>query len=296
MAAGGWIKLHRSFLDWEWYKDSNTKSVFIHLLLTANVEDKIYHGHLVRRGEAITSYNSLSTSLALSEQQARTAVAHLKSTGEITSRIYPKWSLITIVNYEKYQEIIKAVNNFDNSEKQGNKQDNKQIPDNQQAEQQAINKQNTGKSTTPKEERRKNKEYIAAAALPQTDWESDSEIIKEAWNALGLQQITSINLNQERGKGLQRLFDEYGVDTVLQAIENVRQSNFLKGHGGRGWKITFDWFVVPDHFIRILEKNYNDEYGFEKTTSGKDSGQAAEARRASVAKSMNDFMNDTGAG
>jgi hypothetical protein len=33
---GGYIKLYRSLLKWEWYDDSNVFRVFMHLLLTAN--------------------------------------------------------------------------------------------------------------------------------------------------------------------------------------------------------------------------------------------------------------------
>ena len=40
----GWIKLHRQILDWEWYDDINVKVLFLHLLLTANYEDKKWQG------------------------------------------------------------------------------------------------------------------------------------------------------------------------------------------------------------------------------------------------------------
>ena len=42
---GGWIKLYSKFLEWEWYTDVNTKAVFIHLLLTANYEQKKMEGY-----------------------------------------------------------------------------------------------------------------------------------------------------------------------------------------------------------------------------------------------------------
>lgn len=296
MAARGWIKLHRSFLDWEWYKDSNTKAVFIHLLLIANIEDKIFQGTLIKRGETATSYRSLSTSLALSERQTRTAIDHLKSTGEVTIRRCSKFSLITIVNYEKYQEIIKSVNDLDDLEKQGDKQNDNQNAEKRQSRSQSNDKQSAGNLTTTKEDKNiRREESKKADDWPQMDRESETETIKEAWNALGLQQLTSISQNQERDEKLQAILDKYGVDAVLQAIDNVQNSRFLQGGGKRGWKITFDWFVEPDHFIRVLE-NYYEEYGADQSASGEIPDRIVEARRASVAKSMTDFMNGSGSG
>ena len=48
MENTGWIKLHRKFLKWEWYSDINTKSLFLHLLLTANHKDKQWQGITVK--------------------------------------------------------------------------------------------------------------------------------------------------------------------------------------------------------------------------------------------------------
>ena len=38
----GWIKLHRQFLEWEWYDEPNCTRVFLHCLLKANHKDKRY--------------------------------------------------------------------------------------------------------------------------------------------------------------------------------------------------------------------------------------------------------------
>ena len=40
----GWISLYKKFVNWEWYQDTNVKSVFIHLLLLASYEDKKWQG------------------------------------------------------------------------------------------------------------------------------------------------------------------------------------------------------------------------------------------------------------
>lgn len=104
MIGNGYIRLYRSMLAWEWYQDQNTKDLFIHLLLTANYYDKKWRGIVVKRGQRVCSYAELSRELNISVQSIRTAVKHLKSTGEITHLKTPEYSLFTVINYDKYQE------------------------------------------------------------------------------------------------------------------------------------------------------------------------------------------------
>lgn len=98
------IKIYRSILSWEWYKNQNTKDVFLHLLLRTNYKDVNFEGVVIKRGEIATSYENIANSLNLSIQEVRTAIRHLKSTGEITAKRYPKFQVITITNYNRYQE------------------------------------------------------------------------------------------------------------------------------------------------------------------------------------------------
>ena len=99
-----WISLHRKFKNWEWYKDINTKTLFLHLLLVANYKDNLWKGVLVKRGQRLTSLGNLADETGLTIQQTRTAIKRLKSTGEITVETTSKYSLITIEKYDFYQK------------------------------------------------------------------------------------------------------------------------------------------------------------------------------------------------
>ena len=87
----------------------------------------------------------------------------------------------------------------------------------------------------------------------------DVRRIVEAWNTLGLQQVQKVTGDSKRGAMLRARVNEYGVDKVLEAIEKVRQSDFLKGGSQDGWFITFDWFVRPNNFPKVLEGNYDNK-------------------------------------
>jgi len=120
----GYIKLHRKMTEWEWYTDIIVKSVFLHCLLMANHTDKKWRGIVIKRGSFITSYSQLAVELRLSVQQIRTAINKLKSTGEITHETTSKYSIITINNYEIYQD----TNTLENSQATNKQQaSNKQL-------------------------------------------------------------------------------------------------------------------------------------------------------------------------
>lgn len=99
----GFIKLHRRILDWEWYTDSNVKSVFIHVLLNACYDDCRFMGKKVNRGEYMTSLSRLSSDLSIPVRQLRTSLTRLKQTGEIDMQTTNKYTKITICNYDSYQ-------------------------------------------------------------------------------------------------------------------------------------------------------------------------------------------------
>ena len=103
MTDQGFIKLHRSILSWEWYSDEITVRVFLHLLLNANWEDSKFKGYDIPRGSLVTSYASIAKALNISVKNARTAINHLKTTGEVATKAASKFSIITIVNWEKFQ-------------------------------------------------------------------------------------------------------------------------------------------------------------------------------------------------
>ena len=99
------IKLYRGLLDWEWYSDVNTKTVFIHCLIKANWEDKKWRGLLIKRGQFYTSIGNLSNELNLSNKQIRLSLDKLKSTKELDIKGANKGTMITICKYDDYQSL-----------------------------------------------------------------------------------------------------------------------------------------------------------------------------------------------
>ncbi len=126
----GFIKIDRNIINWRWYGDDNTFRVFFHLLLKANFKDGEFETHTIKRGQLVTGLKALSEELSLSIQQVRTALRHLKITNEINIKTTTKYSIITINNYNKYQQNPHDTANTQSTGDQHTA--NKQLTNNQQ--------------------------------------------------------------------------------------------------------------------------------------------------------------------
>ena len=94
----------------------------------------------------------------------------------------------------------------------------------------------------------------------KTDISNSIELIIKAWNELsdiGIKPIRSVSSGSKRNEMLRARIREHGSDTVIEAIGNIRESDFLQGKNNRGWMITFDWFLLPGNFQKVLEGNYD---------------------------------------
>lgn len=132
-----------------------------------------------------------------------------------------------------------------------------------------INEGVEDKLSTPIEEKLKDNNTITNNTINNTldnntiskDIVSNTKVqqVIDKWNELGLQKLISINKGTNRYKLLNTRLKEYGQDKILQAIENIKYSDFLKGQNNKSWTITFDWLVKPNNFIKVLEGNYADK-------------------------------------
>ena len=103
-----YIKLHRKFLEWEWYRNEHTKNLFIHCLLKANWKESKFEGNVIQRGSFVSSIDILANETGLTSDEVRTAIKHLILTGELTKQSTNKYTLFSVVNYDLYQPVSQA--------------------------------------------------------------------------------------------------------------------------------------------------------------------------------------------
>jgi hypothetical protein len=118
----GYIKLYRKLVTWGWYQDSVVKDLFLHFLLTASFKDFVWMGQKMKAGQLITGRKKLAEDLGFTEQQIRTAMEKLKSTGEITTKATNKYTVITVVNWANFQGDEEIVTNASTNEQPTNNQ------------------------------------------------------------------------------------------------------------------------------------------------------------------------------
>lgn len=128
---GGYIKLFRQIVDWEWYDDIPTCRLFIHLLLKVNHADRNWQGKKIERGSCITSFASLSTETKLSVEQIKRALKNLMKTGEIKKISTNQNTLIIVTKYDDYQCFASVDNKQTTNEQQ---EDNMQKTNGQQTD------------------------------------------------------------------------------------------------------------------------------------------------------------------
>lgn len=105
-----------------------------------------------------------------------------------------------------------------------------------------------------------------------SDKKSDKDEIVEMWNSLepyGIKPIRGISKGSKRLDMVNARLKQYTLGDIETAIDNIRNSDFLQGKV-TDFVITFDWFIKPNNFIKVLEGNYDKR----SDNSSKKSGSA----------------------
>lgn len=144
MTNEGYIKLYRKMTKWGWYKDNNTKCVFLHLLFMACYEPCFYRNRYLEVGQIATTVKEISDGTGISVRSVRTSLERLKSTNELTIESTNKFSIITLLNYSDYQGSDNVAD--------------KQLTNNRQTTDKQLTNDSYNKEI---KEVKKNKEYIS---------------------------------------------------------------------------------------------------------------------------------------
>jgi len=105
---GGYIKLWRSLKNNPVMENPEYLSVWIYILLSVNYQDNefIFNDEkiLIKSGSFITSRAKIAKSIDVQESKVERILKYLKSEQQIEQQTFNKFRIITIVNWNKYQQ------------------------------------------------------------------------------------------------------------------------------------------------------------------------------------------------
>lgn len=231
-----YVKISRKILDWEWYTDINTKVLFLHILLKANWKPSRFQGTEVPRGSLVTSQQNMAAETGLTIKNVRTALKHLENTGEVAVSRHPKFSVITVKNYNQYQS---------------------------SGSQTASDGQSDGsRGATIEEGKKERKEEYNKS--PKGDYESGTPensiyaTIRELYNSVCGSYPRLVKMSEARKKAINaRMKTGYTLDDFQTLFEKAEASDFLKGKNKRNWSAKFDWLVSDSNMAKVLDGNYD---------------------------------------
>lgn len=228
--CGNFIKIDRKIKKWEWWSDINTFRVFVYMLISAYWKDGNYKGVKIPRGSFPSSISDLAKETNLTENEIRTTLKHLKTTGEITSKSTNKFTVFSVKNYELYQS--------------NNEQNYKQITSQNTNETQTINKQ----LTSPILKELKNIKNDKNGKNVKNDKEGSNELL----NIL-LADFTDFTISEPLKEKMsewlvyktekKQSYKETGLKTLLKKVANKEQE--------------YGSIAVMDLIDECMERNYS---------------------------------------
>jgi hypothetical protein len=90
-------------IDWRWFREPAIAHLFVYLLLQVCDTDTEWCDRVIKRGQMVTTRNRICQETGLTEKVVRGALTKLQKTGEINVETTNKFSIITVCNYDKYQ-------------------------------------------------------------------------------------------------------------------------------------------------------------------------------------------------
>ena len=259
----GWIKLHRQIQEcflWRIKEPFDKRSAWIDLLLLMKHQNKnlMIDGKIetIKRGSYMLSIEKLCDRWMWSRNKVKRYLDVLEREHMIVTRRTNKGTLVSVVNYCIYQ----------NQDKQGEPPHEPPLEPTDELALELALEPPDGLPDEPQIKNIRNKEdkniYIVSNdTICQTQ---DVRRVVDKWNELekyGIASIKKLSSSSNRYRMLNARIKQFSLDDVLTAIENIKDSSFLQGKSDsrRPWVITFDWFVKPNNFPKVLEGQYSDK-------------------------------------
>lgn len=103
----GWIKIHRDVLKNPWMQDADVLGIWVYILLSVvyQPEDVVFEGKRItlQPGQGLFKMRQVAKILGVSNSKLNRTITLFKNETQIETQTTPRNTLITVVNWDKYQ-------------------------------------------------------------------------------------------------------------------------------------------------------------------------------------------------
>lgn len=239
----GFVMISKDIMDsWIW-EDAVLYRFYTYLVMVASWRETDFLGDVLPVGAVSKSIDRMAKECFMTSSQVRTAVEKLASANKIE-----------IVRFGKTKRYLVLKNSDGVVEDPNEEEPQGESQSKSQRESQSF-RTKIAKQIAMNEDEVVIKDNIPPYSPPKSNGDVDSVVAK--WNTIGgaIKPVSKILSTSNRYKHLQARLAEYGLADVLRAVGNVATSDYLRS-GEATW-FTFDWFVRPNNFVKVLDGNYN---------------------------------------
>lgn len=288
----GFIKLSRSFFNnkmWQAARKFSECEAWLDLIQSARFEASPTTSLIGscevtwNRGQYPASIRFLSKKWGQSESWVRKCLSNFKKEGMITIENTQGISVITLVNFDKYNSPPNTP--FDTPSDTPNVLNNNQLEQliTQVATQvvtQAMKIQHTSDTNNKKEEEynnnyslRSSNELLCGTSQPHEE-KIDYRNLVSFFNDTTKGVFGNIRypLSDKRKGMINARIKEHGKRAFVEMIQKAYESDFLKGQNSRNFTASFDWLIKPTNFEKVISGNY-DNKNSRTSASGNDGNE-----------------------
>ena len=297
-----WIKLNASITEhWVW-QDAEKLKWWLDLILLASWKDrKQLVGKqvvLLQRGQLIAPISYLCKRWKRSRTMVENFLKNLQEDGMISKGTTNTIAIITIVNYETYQNKNSATESayesateraYESASEKASEKASQHLCESasykgrdatEKATESATESayksatESTTESVTP---RATNVEYnnniynikedsLRSSSCADKSAQNPALIDFEKFVEFFNQEIDANNsviphikaITEKRKKMIHSRIREHGKNSLAEVVRLMASSDYLNGKNDRGWAADIDWMLKPNNYIKIIEGNYQD--------------------------------------
>lgn len=237
MNDSGWFKVYRSSFE-HWVSDDMARyGAWIWLVGHCNYEDKamMFNGHprTIHVGQLLTSIRKLAGYWNWGRDRVARFLEDLVSEGMIEKESDTHCTLITIVNYGKYQGID---GNF------GHQSDSDSATD------------KSTHNATDKAQLKNIKNVKKDKNTSMSKTQHDEVLFLYSTYCNRLPQVRK--LTPARKRAVDSCLAKSSIDDIASLFRMAGESDFLCGANSNGWVASFDWLLKETNMTKVLEGNY----------------------------------------